>query len=52
MSNQAIATKLYLSRRTVETHLSAIYRKTSVSSRSALAGLMTRTVLERRAREQ
>jgi DNA-binding NarL/FixJ family response regulator len=52
LSNQAIATKLYLSRRTVETHLSAIYRKTSVSSRSALAGLMTRTVLDRRAREQ
>lgn len=52
LSNQAIATKLYLSRRTVETHLSAIYRKTSVSSRSALAGLMTRTVLDRRARGQ
>ncbi|MER5433527.1 AAA family ATPase [Streptomyces sp. NPDC002588] len=49
LSNQAIATKLYLSRRTVETHLSAIYRKTSVSSRSALAGLMTRAALGRRA---
>ncbi|MFI7504771.1 AAA family ATPase [Streptomyces sp. NPDC049687] len=48
LSNQAIATKLYLSRRTVETHLSAIYRKTSVSSRSALAGLMTRAALDRR----
>ncbi|MFF4257864.1 AAA family ATPase [Streptomyces sp. NPDC001663] len=47
LSNQAIATKLYLSRRTVETHLSAIYRKTSVSSRSALAGLMTRAALDR-----
>ncbi|WP_344401087.1 helix-turn-helix transcriptional regulator [Streptomyces longisporus] len=49
LSNQAIATKLYLSRRTVETHLSAIYRKTSVPSRSALAGLMTRAALDRRA---
>ncbi|MET9913924.1 AAA family ATPase [Streptomyces sp. NPDC006476] len=48
LSNQAIATKLYLSRRTVETHLSAIYRKTSVPSRSALAGLMTRAALDRR----
>ncbi|WP_329223497.1 AAA family ATPase [Streptomyces sp. NBC_01485] len=49
LSNQAIATKLYLSRRTVETHLSAIYRKTSVPSRSALAGLMAREALDRRA---
>jgi DNA-binding NarL/FixJ family response regulator len=48
LGNQAIATKLYLSRRTVETHLSAIYRKTSLPSRSALAGLMTRAALDRR----
>ncbi|MEU1181094.1 AAA family ATPase [Streptomyces sp. NPDC005820] len=47
LGNQAIATKLFLSRRTVETHLSAIYRKTSVPSRSALAGLMTRATLDR-----
>ncbi|MFH7336781.1 AAA family ATPase [Streptomyces sp. KHY 26] len=42
LSNQDIATKLYVSRRTIETHLSAIYRKTSIPSRSALASLMTR----------
>ncbi|MFE2431765.1 LuxR C-terminal-related transcriptional regulator [Streptomyces sp. NPDC059373] len=43
LSNQAIATKRYLSRRTVESHLPAIYRKAGVPSRSALASLMTRT---------
>ncbi|MGW3263817.1 helix-turn-helix transcriptional regulator [Streptomyces sp. NPDC001056] len=45
LSNQDIATKLYVSRRTIETHLSAIYRKTSIPSRSALASLMTRATL-------
>jgi ATP/maltotriose-dependent transcriptional regulator MalT len=49
LSNQAIATKLYVSRRTVESHLSAIYRKAGVPSRSALASLMTRTTFDRRA---
>jgi DNA-binding CsgD family transcriptional regulator len=47
LSNQAIAVKLYVSRRTVESHLSAIYRKADVPSRSALASLMTRAAFDR-----
>ncbi|MEV7737964.1 helix-turn-helix transcriptional regulator [Streptomyces sp. NPDC088921] len=33
LSNQTIAVKPYVSRRTVESHLSAIYRKADVASR-------------------
>jgi DNA-binding NarL/FixJ family response regulator len=42
LSNQAIATHIFLSRRTVETHVSRIFRKAGVSSRTALATLVTR----------
>ncbi|MGW1498037.1 response regulator transcription factor [Streptomyces mirabilis] len=45
LSNQATAARLHLSRRTVETRLSAVHRKSGIPSRSALAGLMTRAAL-------
>ncbi|MFF1739937.1 response regulator transcription factor [Streptomyces mirabilis] len=45
LSNQAGAGRLHLSRRTVETGLSAVHRKSGIPSRSALAGLMTRAAL-------
>jgi DNA-binding NarL/FixJ family response regulator len=38
LSNKAIASTLYVSPHTVEAHLSSIYRKLGVRSRSALAG--------------
>ncbi|MFJ8105827.1 AAA family ATPase [Streptomyces sp. NPDC096132] len=40
LTSPAIADRLCLSRRTVETHVSRIYRKTGVSSRAALTGLI------------
>ncbi|WP_199845793.1 response regulator transcription factor, partial [Streptomyces europaeiscabiei] len=42
LTSQAVADRLYVSRRTVETHVSRIFRKTGVSSRTALATLMAR----------
>ncbi|MFI2200123.1 AAA family ATPase [Streptomyces sp. NPDC020192] len=42
LTGKDIAAKLVLSTRTVETHLSRIYRKTGVSSRTALAALVPR----------
>ncbi|NUP20498.1 MAG: helix-turn-helix transcriptional regulator, partial [Streptomyces sp.] len=42
LTSQAIADRLYVSRRTVDTHVSRAFRKTGVSSRAALATLMAR----------
>lgn len=42
LGNQAIASRLRVSRRTVEAHLSTIYRKSAVSSRSGLTALVLR----------
>jgi DNA-binding CsgD family transcriptional regulator/tetratricopeptide (TPR) repeat protein len=46
LGNQVIASKLRVSRRTVEAHLSTIYRKCTVSSRAALAALVLRAASE------
>lgn len=43
LTNQAIAARLYLSRRTVETHISRVFRKTDVATRAGLAALMARS---------
>ncbi|MFE7840822.1 AAA family ATPase [Streptomyces sp. NPDC057474] len=45
LTTPAIAARLYLSPRTVESHLGRIYRKTGVTSRAALAVLQTRSEL-------
>ena len=40
LSNKAAAQALFISPRTVESHLASIYRKLSIGSRSQLVGLM------------
>lgn len=42
LTNQAAASRLHLSPRTVESHVARIYRKTGVPSRAALASLVAR----------
>ncbi|MEV0276764.1 AAA family ATPase [Streptomyces sp. NPDC050610] len=42
LTNQAVAGRLCLSTRTVESHVARVYRKTGVPSRAALAALMAR----------
>ncbi|MFE2018400.1 ATP-binding protein [Streptomyces sp. NPDC059499] len=43
LTNQAVAARLFLSPRTVETHLSRVFRKTDVATRAGLAALMARS---------
>ena len=40
LSNREIASRLFISAKTVEAHLTRIFRKTEVSSRAALAGVL------------
>jgi DNA-binding CsgD family transcriptional regulator len=45
LSSRDIAAQLHVSPRTVDTHLSRVYRKLGVPSRAALASLLARTSL-------
>ncbi len=47
LTNQAVADRLCLSTRTVESHVARVYRKTGVPSRAALAALMARGARDR-----
>ncbi|MGW2520690.1 helix-turn-helix transcriptional regulator [Streptomyces sp. NPDC001617] len=42
LRSQAIATKLHLSPRTIESHIASIYRKSGATSRAALASIVIR----------
>ncbi|MBD0710813.1 response regulator transcription factor, partial [Streptomyces sp. CBMA291] len=42
LTNQAVAERLCLSPRTVESHVARVYRKTGVETRAALASLVAR----------
>jgi len=42
-----VATRLFVSVRTVESHLSRVYRKVGLRSRSELTGWINRTDVER-----
>ena len=42
LTNPEIGARLYISRRTVETHLSHVYRKLSLPSRTHLCAELTR----------
>ncbi|MGW9039453.1 response regulator transcription factor, partial [Streptomyces sp. NPDC055721] len=43
LTNQAVADRLCLSPRTVESHVARVYRKTGVETRAGLASLVVRT---------
>jgi DNA-binding NarL/FixJ family response regulator len=46
--NRQIATQLYISQKTVEAHLSAIYRQLGLRNRTELATYVHHTLLEER----